>query len=66
MKYVADKDMDALYDAVAEYVKSRGGSVVVVGGIQILHEEESRDRNFLVAVRCTGTPPSHKKVEETP
>jgi hypothetical protein len=43
-----------LYRAVARYVASKGGSVLVTGGIQILRWPGDGVGNFAVGVKCTG------------
>jgi hypothetical protein len=43
-----------LYRAVVRYVESMGGSVLVVGGIQILRWPGERAGSFMVGVKCTG------------
>jgi hypothetical protein len=49
-----------LYRAVLRYVTANGGSIVVIGGIQILEWPDSPSGNFSVVVRCTGRKPTYK------
>jgi hypothetical protein len=51
-----DKYIDNLYKAVVDYIKNRGGSVVVIGGIALVQEDE-RKFNYGVMVRVTGKKP---------
>ena len=46
-----------LYRAVDRYVKSKGGSIVVIGGIQIQQWPGDASNNFVVAVKCMGRLP---------
>lgn len=46
-----------LLNAVGAWVKSRGGEVLVAGGVQIQRWPQDPDHTFLVAVRCTGRAP---------
>jgi len=48
---------DKLYHAVAEYVESKGGAVIVAGGIQIQEWPSDGPYQFTVAVKCTGRKP---------
>ncbi len=48
----------ALYDAVAAFVKAKGGNVLVIGGIQMLKWPDDRQHNFMIAVRITGIEPT--------
>ena len=52
-----EADVMRLYKAVAHYVKKRGGSVFVAGGIQIQEWPGERPGNFTVAIKCTGNKP---------
>ena len=47
-----------LYRAVARYVKSKGGQVVVAGGVQIMQEPGDGDFRYGVVVRVTGRKPT--------
>src|SRR5262249_28158896 len=48
--------IDRLYAAVARYVKAKGGSVVVIGGIQC---EELGGYRYAIKVQCTGRKPDY-------
>ena len=48
----------ALYEAVQSYVESRGGSVVVAGGIEFQEWPGDMGHQFRVAIRCTGSKPT--------
>lgn len=52
-----DQARDDLLNAAAAWVESRGGSVVVVGGIRIITWPEEGEFKFTVGVRCTGRKP---------
>lgn len=45
------------YRAVERYVKAQGGSVVVIGGIQVIKWPGDFTGNFTIAVKCTGQTP---------
>lgn len=60
------KDDDAsvkLLKAVGEWVKSKGGEVLVAGGISIQSWPGEGDFNFHVAVKCTGRRPASPESE---
>lgn len=48
---------NALYAAINAYVKSKGGSIVVIGGIQIQQWPDDLKFNYTVAIKCTGQLP---------
>lgn len=47
---------DKLYDAVVKYIESKGGRVIVIGGVEIQQFPEN-DFNYKLAIRCTGKKP---------
>lgn len=47
-----------LYRAVRRYVESKGGSLLVIGGIETQQWPDDRALMFRVAVRCMGRKPS--------
>lgn len=47
----------ALIEAVGVYVKSKGGSVLVGGPIQLLKWPGDLALQFTIAIRCTGQRP---------
>lgn len=49
--------VDRLYKAVANYVKMVGGSVVVIGGVQIQQWPGDGEFRFTVGIRCSGRKP---------
>ena len=49
---------DKLYAAVASYIKSRGGSAVVIGGISIIRWPGEQKYNFTLGVGITGKIPT--------
>lgn len=51
-----DKNVDKLYEAVRNYVESKKGSVLVIGGIAIVQESPLKF-NYGVMVRITGKKP---------
>ena len=58
-RFISGRDpASKLQRAVVRYVESRGGSIVVVGGIGLIRGP--RD-NFTISVDCTGTAPKSKK-----
>ena len=52
-----------LQAAVTRWVKSVGGRLVVVGGIEVQTWPTDRPYNFRVAVHCTGRKPVAKSKE---
>ena len=46
--------ISTLYRAVARYVESNGGRLVVIGGIQIQRWPSEEEFSFSVAVKCIG------------
>lgn len=49
---------DALLEAVGKYIATRGGSVLVAGGIWIEHDSPMLDPyRFRVSIQCTGRVP---------
>lgn len=57
-------EVDAIYEAVIAYVKSKGGNIAVIGGIQIQQWPSQPSRNFTVAIKCTGRMPKFAKPTE--
>jgi hypothetical protein len=51
-------EIEALYKAVDDYVKSLGGSVIVIGGIEVQEWPVDSQFEFKIAVRCLGKKPS--------
>lgn len=47
-----------LYRAVRRYVESKGGALVVIGGIETQEWPEDGRLKFRVAVRCMGRKPT--------
>ena len=47
--------------AVAKYIKSMGGSAVVVGGVQIEQEFGSLKYNYFIRIGITGIKPTKKQ-----
>jgi hypothetical protein len=64
-KRIATGDVatNRLYEAVAAYVEKNGGSVVVIGGIQIQEWPGDGKFKFTVAVRCSGRRPVYATPE---
>lgn len=52
-----DKHIDALYKAVTRYVESRGGKLVVIGGIAVQHWPGDSTAVFHISVKCCGLEP---------
>ena len=53
----------ALYNAVQQYVKANGGSVVAIGGVEVQHWPGEPEYNFRLAIRCTGKRPVLKEAK---
>lgn len=54
-------ETDVLYRAVADYVESVGGTVIVVGGIQCQQWPGDEPYQFTIAIKCTGRKPEFAK-----
>jgi len=52
-----NKITDKLYEAVRDYVESKGGTVAVIGGIALVQENPLQKFNYGVMVRITGKKP---------
>ena len=52
-----NKIIDKLYEAVRNYIESKGGSVVVIGGVQIVQMPGDLKFNWGLNVRITGKKP---------
>jgi len=54
---------DRFYKAIIDYIESRGGKVVVIGGVEIQQWPNDGDLKFKIAVSCVGKKPprSQKK-----
>lgn len=52
-----DRADDRLLKAVGNWVKVRGGDVIVVGGFQIQEWPQDSEHMFHVAVKCLGRKP---------
>jgi ABC-type sugar transport system substrate-binding protein len=48
---------DRLYDAVIDFIESKGGKVLVIGGVETQQFPEDRKLNFRLAIRFTGKKP---------
>jgi len=48
-----------LYRAVRRYVETHGGSIVVIGGIQVLEFPGTGKLKFSISVQCLGRKPSY-------
>lgn len=55
----ADKALRRLYDAAAAYVESRGGKLVVVGGVTVQQWPDDLKFNWTLGIRCTGKRPTY-------
>jgi hypothetical protein len=47
-----------LYRAVRRYVQSNGGSIVVIGGVQVQEWPQDRAGQFVIGVKCLGHRPT--------
>jgi hypothetical protein len=54
-------DSDRLFRAVAEYIESIGGSVVVAGPISIMTEPEAKKHSYSLVIGILGMKPPTKK-----
>lgn len=50
-----------LYRAVENYVLKNNGTVVVIGGIQVMTLPEEGAYKYRIAVQCVGTKPTFKR-----
>lgn len=48
---------DVMLQAVADYLKSKGWKVLVIGTPRVQKQPEDRDYNYEFAVKFTGAPP---------
>lgn len=46
-----------LYRAVRRYVESKGGSILVIGGVQVEQWPGDGEFKFVVGIRCMGRKP---------
>jgi len=56
-----DKTTQNLYDAVDKYIKSRGGHLVYIGGVQIMDDPRGLKYNWTLGIKCTGRRPEYAK-----
>lgn len=56
---------DRLYSALANYVKVRGGNVVVAGGVQVIQYVNSPKYRWSLEILCTGVPPQKEAAEHS-
>jgi hypothetical protein len=47
-----------LYRAVRRYVESKGGTILVIGGVQVEQWPGMSELNFVLGVRCMGRKPT--------
>ena len=48
---------DALYRAVADYIESKGGTAIVIGGIQTIKWPTDAKYNYTLGIKITGKHP---------
>lgn len=53
--------VDRLYKAVAHYVSKSGGSVVVIGGVQVQQWPGDGEFRYTIAIKCSGRKPEFKE-----
>jgi hypothetical protein len=58
-----DKATADLYRAVQNYVKAHDGSVIVIGGIDLVQMPGDGEMKYRVAVRCLGKRPVFREGE---
>lgn len=51
-------DTGKLYKAIQEYIEGRGGKVLVIGGVQILHYPGDPKYKYFISIQFTGRSPS--------
>jgi len=56
-----DRYTDRLYKAVAAYVKNRNGSLVVIGGIQVIEWPGDGVGKFTIGIKCLGKKPVYSE-----
>lgn len=59
-RYFRGDPAENLLKAVGDWARSRGGSVLVAGGVQVQKWPADPEFTFYVAVRCTGRAPEVK------
>ena len=64
MKFKRDKKLDRLYDAAADYIKSVGGTPVVIGGVSISQDPSALKFNFQLVINWTGKLPVTPETSE--
>ena len=64
MGYIEVMDEKELFEAVAEFIESKGGKVVVAGPVGIL--KEPKKFKFSVVIPCMGREPDFSIDEEPP
>lgn len=52
---------DRLYRAVCAYVESKGGTALVVGGIQVIQWPTDAKFNYTLGIKVTGKVPEFAK-----
>jgi len=52
-----NKIIDKLYEATRNYIESKGGSVIVIGGMAIMTEPNDSRYNYSLVIRITGNKP---------
>lgn len=57
-------DMDRLYKAVQNFVESRGGKLVVIGGVEVQKWPTDNEFVFRIAVKCMGKQPPIQEVAD--
>lgn len=70
MVYMADtkikkkgkKEFEVMAKAVAGYIKSMGGTAVVVGGVSVGEDFGSRKYNYFIQIAITGMKPTEKNI----
>ena len=53
-----------LYKAIQEYVESRGGKVLVIGGVETIKWPDDREFNYTLGIRITGIKPETQPEEK--
>lgn len=53
-----------LYRAVRRYIESKGGSLLVIGGVQVEQWPGDGKFNFVLGVRCMGRKPNKERERE--
>jgi hypothetical protein len=60
-KKPSDATTQAMYLAVAKYIKELGGSAAVIGGVSVMKKPEDLKFNYSLVINITGQSPVEPK-----